>query len=141
MLKQGDNVFYCGTGEGEVDYFAAALRTIQACGLTPLAYSNTGLEIKKSTLDREMRDDLYQSKVLVVLLVKEKDGESIKDNWALPELTHIIASGIRCFFYITSEITQEETKELNLPIEAIIVENEKNFETILKQSLQELLTD
>lgn len=139
MLQQGDKVFFSDNGESITDYSSMASRTIQTLGLTPLVYGGTGLNVRTSTLDKEIRDDFYQSKVVVLVLGKGEKWKSIGDNWAIPELDHAISSGIKCFVYITSQITEEEIRSISLPINPVIVRHEKHFGTILKQSLEQLL--
>ena len=139
MLRQGDNVFYSDNGKGMTDYCGAAFRVIRDLGLTPLAHGGAGLDARKSNFDKEIRDDFYQSKVVILFLGKGEGWKTIEDNWALPELKQTISFEIKCFVYVLARITKEEIKSLNLPIDPAVVENKDYFETILKQNLLTLL--
>ena len=139
MLQQRDNVFFSDNGQGMTDYIAIAFRTIETLGLTPFVYGGTGLDVKKSNLDREIRDDFYKSKVAVLLLGTGQGWSSIEDNLAIPELPHAISFRIVCFVYVTAETSKEEIKKLNLPVEVIKVRDKEHFEASLRKNLEQLM--
>lgn len=140
MIRQGDKVFFSVNSAGPSSYTGPAFQTIQALGLVPLVYAGAGLDINKSNLDREMRDDFYQSKVVLLLLGTGQGWRSIGDNWAILEMNHALSMGIECLFYIMDEVTQEQVRNLNLPIDAVVIRDENHFTATLKQDLQQLMT-
>lgn len=139
MLQQGDNVFFSDNSRGMTDYMGVAFRTIEALGLTPFVYGGIGLDVRKSKIDREIRDDFYQSRVVVLLLGTGQGWSSIEDNWVIPELEHAILLGIVCFVYVTAETTEEYIQSLSLPVEVIKVRDKDHFETSLRQNLEQLM--
>lgn len=143
MLREGDNVFFCHSSAGMWDYNEAAWRTIKSLGLTPFFHGGLTLDVKDSNLDREVRDDFHKSNVVVVLLLGKKqrrEGSSVGDNWAIPELKWVISNGIAGFVYTTDEVTQEEINSLDLPVDVVIVKDLNHFETTLRQDLEQLMT-
>lgn len=139
MLQKNDKVFYCDNGRGVSSYRGAASKTIQTLGLTPLVYGGAGLGARNSNIDKEIRDDFYKSKVVVLLIGEGGKWMSIEDNWALPELETAISKGIDCLVYITSGLTELGIRRLHLTSSVIAVNNEKHFESSLKQNLERLM--
>lgn len=139
MLKKGDKIFYSDNGVGITDYSGVASHVIRDLGLIPMVYLGMDLGTKNSNLSKEIRDDVYQSKVVVLVLGKGEGWRSLADNWIMPELRHIISFGIRCFVYTLPTLTNEEINSLNLPADPIIAKNKDHFGTILKENLSSLL--
>lgn len=140
MLQRGDRVFFSNnSAAGPTGYSDAASQTIRALGLVPLVYEGAGLNVRNSNLDREIRDDFYQSKVVVLLLGTGQRWRSIEDNWAIPELEHAISIEMGCFVYVTAEMSEEELTRLQLPIDAVVVRDEDHFAATLRQNLEQLM--
>lgn len=143
MLQKGDCAFFCHNGMGISDYDTAARQTIESLGLILFYYSGVTLAVRNSNLDREIRDDFYNAKVAVVLLCgkdQRGEGQSIGDNWAIPELKHVISYGRNCLVYATAEATDEEIESLDLPVDVRTVRDADHFAIALKQDLEQLMS-
>lgn len=106
MLKKGDNIFFNSTNK----YLPIhnIFNFVQSIGLVSLNWENAGLEMRNSNFDREMRDDFYKSKVAIIALGTSKERQYLGDNWAVPELEAAKEFGVKCFIYITQEISKDE---------------------------------
>ena len=133
MLKKEDNVFV----SGDQDYCYLAFDIIQSYGLIPFVYANAGLSIRNSSLDREIRDDFYQCKATILIL--HGKGETLGDNWALPELKHSTLADLPCFIYVLEDIDERQIKGLDLPIDPVVVKDKNHFKLLLKKDLQRLM--
>lgn len=141
MINPGDKVFYSDNKKGEeiFKYSNIAVRIIEELGLIPLKYVGIELGTRNSSLDKDIREDFFQSKVVILLLGKGDEREDIIDHWAIPELEIAISMGIACFIYITSELTEEEIQGLGLPVEPVMIDNENQFAVNLRQTLNQLM--
>ena len=135
IIREGDKIFFTNNYGGSSDYDGPAWETIQSLGLIPIVYGGAGLNVRGSSLEREIRGDFDQSKVVVLLLGKGEGWRDIKDNWALPNLKHALSMGVVCFVYTATEITEEELRSLNLPVDAVTVRNVDQFISRLRQDL------
>jgi len=135
MNNPQDKIFYCASGESLRNYSIIASRIIKEIGLTPFVYENIELNAKSSNLDKEIRDDFYESKIAIIVLGMQKGGKEIGNNWAIPELSSAISIGIKCFVYILAKITKKEIEVLNLPLDPIIITDERDFESKLERDL------
>jgi len=97
--------------------------------------------MKRSNLDRKLREDFYNSKVVILFLGKIQGQEnSIENHWMLPELKYALSHGIPCFVYTTSEVSEEEIKSLVLPLlEVSTVRDPDHFAATLRQNLTQLM--
>jgi len=138
MLKKGDKVFYSDNGVVSPNFMSIAFHTIKKLGLIPLVYSGAKQNIKKSNLDREIRDDFYESKLVIIMLGKTNGIESVKDEWVLLEIDHAINLGIQVIIYLTKEISEEEKIGLNFPVKPITIRDLNHFESLLEGNLRRL---
>jgi len=110
--------------------------------IVPLVYSGITLSVKESSLDKEIRNNLYAAKVAVLLIVaRSSTGErvEVEDNWALEEKDSIVKSDIRFLVYVLQEVSQTDIDKLNLPVDVIRVENETAFKESLKKEISSLI--
>lgn len=144
MLHKGDSVFYCDNNAGS-GFNGVAFRTVKNLGLTPLVYAGVGLEVRKSSLDKEIRDDFYRSKVVVVLVGSHKGWKNSGDCWALPELAVAESKGIDVLIYAVSDTAGNDALALlsptheSKPLSFTEVANTDEFETALQDHLQDLI--
>ncbi len=136
MLGAGDRIFYADNGSQDSQYCQAAIKVIQDLGLIYFFYQGAGLDARRSSLDREIRDDFYNAKVVVVVLGRGKGWRSMEDIWALPELKHAAEMGIKCLVYTTENITEEELKSLELPVPPVFIKDVNDFRTTLRKDLE-----
>lgn len=138
MIQRGDNIFYTDN-QRESTYCPIAVRIIQDLGLIPYFYKGAGLSVRNSSLDREIRDDFYNAKVVVIVLGKGNEWRNIDDNWATPELECTARFGISCLIYSSVELSLEEVKLLKLPFNPVVVKDETDFSVIFEHDLQKLM--
>lgn len=137
-LASGDRVFLCVNSARGV-YAAAHARTreiIGSFGLVPLIYEGARLSVRESSLDRQIRDDFYSAHLIVILL-DVKQGEPLSDNWALPEVAHIDKGTL--LVYASSNASSDEIKNLNLPVDVVLVSGEEEFVGQLQNQLRQLM--
>jgi hypothetical protein len=96
--------------------------------------------MRKSNQDREIRDDFYEAKIRIIILGKKDTAESIGDNWAVPELAYAKESGRQCFIYAGKDVDKKEIKELELPFEVIVVNDENAFVMDVEKRLKEMMS-
>lgn len=137
MLKKGDNIFFISTNKSLPIHNIFNL--VQTIGLVSLNWENAGLEMRNSNFDREMRDNFYKSKVAIIALGTSKEREDLGDNWAVPELEAAKEFGVKCFVYITPEISKDEFKVLNLKYTPILVKNMDDFKKDIQKKLEDLM--
>jgi len=104
--------------------------------VVPFVYSGINLSVQGSSLDKEIRDDLYTAKVAVLLIVaRSSTGEQVEveDNWALEEKDSIVKSKIHLLVYASQEVSQTDIDKLNLPVDVIRVENETAFKNLSRK--------
>lgn len=117
----------------------------EAChdmNVVPLVYSRINLSVQGSSLDKEIRDDLYAADVAVLLIVaRSSTGEhvEVQDNWALKERDSIVKSKIHLLVYASQEVSQTDIDKLHLPVDVIRVENETAFKESLKKEISLLI--
>ena len=145
MIEEGDKVFFCYVGlpSATEDYNGIAWRTIENLELIPIVYGNATLDVEKSNVGREIRRDFRESEAIVVLLFgksQRRENSGIGDNWAIPKLPEAVSQGTDCLVCATTEVTEEEIKNLKLPIDVVTVKDESHFETILRQYLKKVMT-
>ncbi len=140
MLQQGDRIFYTDNFEGTSnEYCFAAIKVIKDLSLAPFFYVGTDLKTRRSSLDAEIREDFYKAKAIILVLGRGGGWRRNEDNWAIPEMKHAFSMGIKCLIYTTAKMTEEEVKSLQLPVDPIVIKDEKELEVILKQTLEKLL--
>jgi len=137
-LASGDRVILCVSSASGV-YAGPHARTreiISSLGLEPLIYEGVRLSVREGSLDREIRDDFYSAHLKVILL-DVKQGEPLSDNWALPEVAHIDKRQL--LVYASSNVTPDEIKRLNLPVNVMLVGGEEEFVGLLRNQLSQLM--
>jgi len=102
----------------------------------PLIYRRIRLTTRASSVDREIREDFYKSKIVVVLLGIGDDWLDIRDNWVFPELAYAASAGMRILAYVTEEVRQTEVDSLGLPVSCGTVADEASFAKLLAEDLR-----
>jgi len=109
MITAGDNVFYTDNQKITAGSFhPVAVNVIRSFSLIPIFYMGACPDVKGSSLEREISDDFYRSKAVVIVLGKGGDWRSIEDVWAIPELPLALSSRIECLVYRTREVSKTE---------------------------------
>jgi len=140
MITAGDSIFYTDNQKITAGSFhPVAVNVIRSLSLIPIFYMGAGLNVEGSSLGREIRDDFYRSKAVVIVLGKGEDWRSVKDVWAIPELPLALSSRIECLIYRTREVSKAEIDALCLPVNAEEIENEDHFKMSLEQDLKHLM--
>ena len=130
MLHSGDCVFYCDSTAEHLEYGTAAHWIIRSLDLVPIIWGGAGMGIELSSPDREARDDLYRSKVVVVRL----GPPALLDNWALLERETGLKHGIDFLVYSTDTVP-----DVGLSQVAVLVSAPEVFSARLRQDLIELI--
>lgn len=138
MIQKGENVFYTDNSAGSKEYFHVAYRIISSLDLVPFCYSGIDLKTRGSSLDKEIRDDFYASKVVTILSGAGPQWRDVFDNWVIPELSIAEAHGMKILSYAMTPVSEEEPLRVTSDSPAL-VENIEDFETILRRDLQDLL--
>ncbi len=136
MLSSGDTVFFCTNSAVTNSFHAAAFNVIQSLALVPVTYAGAGLEISKSNLDREIREDFYKAR-LIVLFLESGQSRPIADNWALAELQH--RPNISLIVYATAGTPKMDIDQLHLPESPIFVGDEAEFMKDFRRRIEQLM--
>lgn len=131
MINIGDRVIVCSSRASCIG--SGVRRIIESFGLVPFIYEGVNLRTRSSTLDREIRDDFYSAKLIVVLLNPLK-GALLSDNWAIPELPYVTDRHVVIF--ASDQVPSDDVKQLKLPV---IVIEEAQFESRLQSYLKHLI--
>lgn len=126
MLRRGDSVFYCDNAADGIEYGAVADEIIRLLKLVPITYCGAGTHVERSSLDREIRDDLYRSKLAVVRL----GPPAPLDNWALLECETGPKHGVDFLIYSIGTVPDGE-----LVRAAKVVSTLEDFSARLRQDL------
>ena len=98
VVRRGDRVLLSVSGEIEP---TPAIRVIQDLGLVPNHYARMKRKPgRRSSIDDEALDDLYQCPVLVCAISETID---LAEEFFVSEIEHLIAHGVACFVYIVGE--------------------------------------
>jgi hypothetical protein len=140
MLRKGDAVFLSHVGGTSQCFFACARECIKSLGLIAYAYENCEPQLVQSTLDREIREDFYNSKAVVVVLEPTVSGGTnrIPDFWARRELSHALDRGIPVLVYVVSETPAQAEDATPIPVYGVVT-NESDLAAILTHNLQQLM--
>jgi hypothetical protein len=112
------SVIYCDNGPNSEQYGEVFTDVVRAIGLRPIVYRGVGAASRRSTLDRELRDDFYQGALAVVRLA----GEEPLDNWAVAEFSHCQSIGKFLLVYLDGLSTQARsniTPHVTIPVSEI----------------------
>jgi len=123
-------------------YESSVREVCRDINVVPFIYSGITLSVQGSSLDKEIREDLYASKIAILLIVaKSSTGERIdvKDNWLLKEINSIDKSKIHLLIYASQTVSQAEIDQLNLPITVVRFDNEAAFKESLKNEISFLI--
>jgi hypothetical protein len=126
-------VFYCDNGgEQSLNYQAAFRRAMTSLGYQAFAYSGLGAQTRQSNIDREIRDDFFDSDQVVVLFNREP-----RDSWAMAELDNISPIADRLLVFATSASkAQDDLAQIR---DVAIVADPAEFEQALKNRLEQRL--
>jgi len=144
MLKRGDHVFFAENSEesgvlnGKYGFEFYRIAGTEL-GLFAIYYQGAKLEIRESSLDREMRNDFYGSRALALYLGTPKPGSTHHDNWVLPELKHAIAQGMECLIYVSPTFPRELLKQYGYENAPKIVHTKAEFCSVLLDDLKRLV--
>ena len=136
MLQRNDCVFYCDNRSTN-EYFTIASSVIRDIGLVPLAYRGVGLSARKSNLDKELREDFFRAKAIVILLGMGEgwNSDDPMDSWAIQELKHV--SSATLLVYTVSDIPDNT---LSVSYNITKIGNAGEFKKSLTSKLQLLTT-
>lgn len=84
MLSVIRSVIYCEGGRDGLGFNIPFIETARERGFHPVWYLGVDLSTRRSTIDRELRNDFYRAEIRVVMLT----GDDPLDHWAVPELPH-----------------------------------------------------
>jgi hypothetical protein len=115
MIKIGENIFYTDNQSVTGSFHVIAVKVIRSLGLVPFYYMGAGLDVRGSSLEKEISQDFSKSRVIVIVLGKGEGWRSIQDVWAITELPSAVAAGKECLIYHTSEVSAVEIESLKLP--------------------------
>lgn len=138
MIQKGENVFYTDNNADSSEYSGVAYQTISSLDLMPLCFAGIDLNTRGSSLDKEIRDDFYASKVVVILIGSGPQWRDARDNWVFAELSRAQTFEMKILSYVLTPVSDEEPFCLT-PDSPALVENIKDFESILRKDLQDLL--
>jgi len=80
VLREGERVFFADSSrdyQARCDVFQ---RTVQGMGLEPVFYAGAGKAVHQSNLDREIRDDFYAARAIVLYFGSPKEGSNHEDH-------------------------------------------------------------
>jgi hypothetical protein len=130
LLRPGDSVFYCDNAADRIEYGAAVEEIVRSLGLVPIIYCGARTRVEHSSLDREIRDDLYRSKLAVVRL----GPSALLDNWALLERETGPKHGVDFLIYSMGTVPDADLAQV-----AIVVSTLEDFSARLRQDLTKLI--
>jgi hypothetical protein len=108
-------------------------------GLKPVSYAGAGKAVRQSNLDREMRDDFYAARVIVLYFGSPTKGSDHEDHWALQEIRHITESGVPCLVYVSKDFPTDVLVRYGYNREAQVVSAEADFGAFLQRDLARLI--
>lgn len=108
--------------------------------LQPVVYSGAGNAERQSTLDRELRDDFYAARAIVLYFGSPKQGGDYEDHWVLQEIRHIIGSSVPCLVYVSNDFPRAILAKHGYDQEPKIVSTNADFGTALQRDLSNLIT-
>jgi hypothetical protein len=129
-------VFYVDNAPHTASYHKSACDVIRAMNFVPLIYRGITLTTRTSSVDREIREDFYKSKIVILLLGVGNGWLDMRDNWVFPELAYAASAGMRILAYLTEEVGQTEVDSLGLPVSYGIVGDEASFAKLLAEDLR-----
>ncbi len=107
MLQKGERVFFADNSKDDQARCAVFARTTRDLGLVPVSYSGAGTAVRHSSLDREIRNDFYAARAVVLYFGTPKEGSSHGDHWVLREIRHVASAGVPCLVYVSEDFPKE----------------------------------
>ncbi len=138
MLQKGERVFFADNSKDYQVRCEVFRGTVQGMGLEPAIYAGAGNAVRQSSLDRDMRDDFYAARAIVLYFGSPKEGSDHEDHWVLQEIKHVIESGVPCLVYVSKDFPRDILVKHAHNGEVEVLSTEVEFSTALQRDLAKL---
>jgi len=156
LTPRDDDYFLRRAGEGEKQVFFALnspgcedwpfefARVVKEIGLVPIFYAGVGRDIvpkagESGTLNDEILDDFYFSKITVLYFGPHKPGRDYEDHWVLSELPGVLARGRQPIVYASPSYPGEILRKFGLDRAPTTITGLAEFVLKLRQDLQNVI--
>jgi hypothetical protein len=140
MLQKGDRVFFTDNSKGDQARCIIFQRAVRDLGLEPVFYAGASRAVRESNVDREIREDFYTARALVLYFGSPKEGSDHEDHWVLPEIRHAARSGVPCLAYVSKDFPKEILVKHGYDGKAEVVLSEADFGPALQRDLGRLVS-
>jgi hypothetical protein len=134
MLQKGEPVFFVDNSKDNQAHCDVFQRTVQGLGLKPVFYAGPGKHVRHSNVDREMRDDFYAARA-IVLYFGSPNGSDYEDHWVLQEMRYVAASGVPIFVYVSKDFPRDILVNHGYSREPEVLSSEADFGAALRRDL------
>jgi hypothetical protein len=139
VLQKGERVFFADNSKDCQARCAVFQRTVQGMGLEPVFYAGAGEAFRQSNLDREMRDDFYAARAIVLYFGSPKEGSDHEDHWVLQEIRHVAESSVPCLVYVSKDFPRDILVNHGYHGETEVLSSEVDFSTAVQRDLAKFL--
>jgi hypothetical protein len=138
LLQKGERVFFADNSEGDQAHCELFARTARALGLETVFHAGAGAAVRHSSLDREIRNDFYAARAVVLYFGAPKEGSNHEDHWVLPEIRHVANTGVPCLVYVSENFPKAILANHGYQSEPNVT-TEADFSAILQRDLASLI--
>jgi len=139
MIKKGEPVLFADNSKGYLERCDAFERAAKDVGLIPIHYGGVGARVRESNLDKEIRDDFWRARAVVLYFGAPGEGSNYEDHWVLPEIRHCIATAIDCLIYVSDDFPHAILRKYGYALQPKVLSSRDDFGAVLRSDLEEII--